>query len=300
MRRAHGIRLATSIVLGLLAVPAPAKADRFGDIAFGLGYAGFDLEGSRNVLSGGADFRISRNLVGLPLDFGSYDLTLQGPISFEFSTGGRELSNLEITFQTAMTSRQVSQPLSYVFNADVGGQATQVNGSILIDGSLSLNGFGFYDLQIDYSSRQSVERGGRFSNSEDTFDFDLGPIQVRGNIFADALALITAPAFDAAGAVNPFDSFSGRVALNDALRARGNGIFDLEGSGVDPLADTVARAFASQDREPIAGLDESPGAGARAGAIPEPAILLLMLLGLPFVVRRYRTTSMVAPGTTSR
>ena len=48
-----------------LAWPAPTiRADVFNDIAFGLGYAGFEISGNNNPLSGGVDFLVTNTFVG--------------------------------------------------------------------------------------------------------------------------------------------------------------------------------------------------------------------------------------------
>jgi hypothetical protein len=286
MTRSRLSRIGAALVLALATTATTARADLFRDIGVGLGYAGFNLEGNRNILSGGADFRISRNLVGNTLDFGSADLTVLGPISLELSTGGRWLSNLDINLQTAMTGDLASSPLAYVFNYDVGGQSAEVSGSILIDAGFSMNGFGFYDLELMYSSRQDVQREGRFSDSEDTYDFDVGPINVSGNIFADALALITTPFFEATGHTNPFDSFSGRTQLQKLIEgsddlarqqlAAGDSAFDV------PLSPWSALGMVGEPVPASAGMTDA------AGVVPEPTVLLLMLLGIPMVVRRRR------------
>ena len=292
MTRLRWAGIATAFGLGLAVTASVARADVFRDIAVGLGYAGFELEGDRNILSGGADFRISRNLVGNTLDFGSADLTLQGPISLEFSTGGRALSNLDISFQTAMTGDLASSPLFYEFNSDVGGQSAEVSGSILIDASFSLNGFGFYDLELMYSSRQDVNREGRFSNSEDTYDFDIGPINVSGNIFADVLALITAPLFEATGSFNPFESFSGRTQLQKLIDASGDRARQQLAAGGavtdNALSPLLAVGVVNEPSYGTLSLPASARTTESGVVVPEPTVLLLMLLGVPILMRRRR------------
>jgi hypothetical protein len=289
MTRSRVNLILTAVFVIFAGAPSVVHAGVFRDIGVGLGYAGFNLEGGRNILSGGADFRISRNLVGQTLDFGSADLTLSGPISLEFSTGGRLLSNMDISLQTAMTGNQASSPLGYVLNYDVGGQSTAITGSIFIDANLSLNGFGFYDLELAYSSRQDVERDGRFSNSEDTYDLDIGPINVSGNIFADALALVTAPFFEGTDQTNPFASFSGRTQLQKLIETSSAEAQQQLAAG-DPVDDSLflpltagivdglmKGTLGSPDFTPSVQFD---------GVVPEPTVLLLMILGMPLVMRR--------------
>ncbi len=275
-----------------------AQPDVFRDIPLALGQAGFNLEGSKNPLSGGADFSLNHNFTGNPLDFGAWDLTLLGPISLDFSTGGRQLSQLDIALTTAPNGRIAATPLSYVLNYDVGGQSTRIDGTLLIDAEFSLNAFGFYDFEMRYSLRQDVTRDGRFANDDLTYDSDVGPINVSGNIFADVLGLITQPFFDRTGGFNPFTSFSGRLQLEELLSNSAKSALSGFASGGDPVADdrSVMLAAISPDgsfagpsagfvlSDTVAGIVLNP-----AGVVvPEPTVLLLMLLGIPAVMHRRR------------
>ncbi len=278
--------MAVAAVVAFAASPA-ARAGVFEDLAYGLGYAGFNLEGQHNPLSGGSDLRISRNLLGNSLDFGPGDLQLQGPISLELRTDNRGLFNLDIELQTAMTSDNTSQPLSYIFTYDMGSQQTEIAGNLYIDAGLTVNGFGFYDLELDYSSRQNVVRDGRFSDSEDTYDFDAGPIHVRGNIFADMLAAVTSPFFEAAGTVNPFASFSGSAKLAAAIESSNEEMMAQLAAGVDPFAaDMAPRILVDNGAGQVVGAFD--GTGRANASVPEPTVLVLMLLGIPALARRRR------------
>jgi hypothetical protein len=272
--------------LGL--TPAPARADIWGDIAVALDYANFNLFGQRNYLSGGAEFVVNNQFRGNELDFGSWQMTLDGPVSFGFNTGGRGLSNLEITLQTALTSDQLSEPLDYDVVFDVGGQRSEVAGSVFLDSHLWLNGFGFYELELDYSSRQTITGEGRFNNDQQINDFDVGPIDIRGNIFADLLDLILAPLFG--DNPTPFDSFSGRAQLaklldlshpmNDPIVLKGR-LFDTAlAETVDPFV--LERALNLQTTT-LANLNGTLADQQLGTSIPEPAALVLMLVGAAFV-----------------
>jgi hypothetical protein len=287
-------------VLAALAAPAllsaDAKGDLFRDVGYALGYAGFDIEGSRNHLSGGTDFRIGRNLLGNKLDFGTWDLTMQGPVSLELSTGGRGLSEIDLSFTTAITGDAEATPLSYVLNYDAGSQSTQIKGSLLVDGRFSLNEFGFYDLELTYSSRQNVDNEGRFADSRQMYDSDIGPINVSGNLVTDALALLTNPIFERAGYVNPFASFSGEGSISDLLISSDSSVREELASGSNPVDDELAKLlggtfFGSPTATAVrttASPNQPQGVSATAGAsaVPEPAVLLLMLLGVPAILRR--------------
>lgn len=278
------------VVLLVGGLTTAAQADVLRNVAFGLGYAGFDLEGRRNPLSGQTDFRIGRNLVGNPLDFGLWDLTLQGPISLELSTGGRLFEQVDLAFTTALTADSPAVPLAYALNYGLGGQSAEVNGAVLIDTGLSLNQLGFYDLEFIYSVRQTVSADGESVGDEQTLD--LGPVKISGNIFADVLALLTGPLYERAGQPNPFIDFSGPTSLSGLLSASADIAQQRLAAGGDPveedLSDASAAAKFNAGATPLKSLElNSRFAPAQTGAMaPEPTALLLILAALPLVAAR--------------
>lgn len=275
--------------LAALTAAVPARADLFRDIGLGLSYAGFNVEGRRNPLSQGADVLINNNFIGESFNFGIGELRMQGPVSLQVSAGRRWVDTLDVSLSTALSRDLTPAPLAYSLTADVGGQEMAVTGSVLIDADLSVNGFGFYELNVDYSSRQTVDREGRFSNSSDNYDFDFGPIVVEGNIYADILAVLTAPFFEVTGIFNPFLSFSGREQLKQAMDAS---LAEMRahlaaGAQVDALvlpATIVGPLPLGQSAVTAGALAAQGGA-----VVPEPAVVVLMLLGIPLLlVRRFR------------
>jgi len=313
-----------AVLLVLLTLgTAQSRAGVWDGVATGLGAAGFDIRGGHNVLSGGTDLLITNTFQGRKFDFGATELTLSGPLSLDFSTGGRLLPGVDVALTTAASSDLNATPLSYNLNFDVGGQQSSISGTLLIDGAVSLNRLGWYELNIDTSSRQTVVNDGRFDNGQKTFDFDVGPINVRGNIFADMLAAVTDPFFKAANTQNIFAGFSGQARLKQVLNTRledavtgfAGGVTassrtvqtlspfadlfvlsptDLSAEEVRPsdrqLAEAAVFDHADNARSPshsaLSRFDTT--APAPAGVVPEPSVLLLMLLGVPAILSRRR------------
>ena len=277
-------------------MPMTARAGIWENIPYGLGYAGFNIEGQHNYLSGGNDYRISKfftsELSGNPLDFGTWELTLGGPISIDVSTGGRLIDEIEIHFQTATSSAGVPQPLSYDLACDVCSQASQISGSILIDGDLTINEFGCYDFHLEYSSRQSVEQNGPFDDGDITNDFDIGPIDISGNIYADILALIFDPIFERMEVENPFASFSGQLQLEKAIERISAEQAKQALLAEDLLLDTGSPLTFQPD---VVGLTPAgemamedifsveSGTAAPRGVVPEPSTVLFIILGAPLI-----------------
>lgn len=256
-----------------------SRADTIHNIGTGLYYAGFDIIGEPNPLSGGADLLITQQFSGQVYDFGSAELTLQGPISLGISTGGRILPVFEVSLATAVNSQSESSPLSFSHVTDIGPQARSVSGSTLIDADFSINALGFYDFSLTYSTRRTVQKEGAVNASE-TFDSDVGPLAVSGNIFVDALELLTDPFFEQTGQVNPLSSLSkslidlqdfdlvGLLAMSESDLQELVGMQSESGVLHSPLARTAGQGFAT-------GM-----------VVPEPPVLVLLLVGLPIMIYR--------------
>jgi hypothetical protein len=309
-------RVCWSLLAALpLSVASTTQADMISNVAVGLGAAGFDIRGDRNILSDGFDILVTNSFNGALFDFGVAELVLTGPLSMEVSTSNRLLPSLDIAFTTAIDGRRDASPLRYDFVFDVGGQQTNVTGSILMDANLSINQFGWYDLGVTYSSRQTVDNDGRFSNATIENDFDIGPINVRGNIFADMLAAVTDPFFEATNTPNLFASFSGRERLKQIMADQQSYLSSQAASALSEwssngtlFTDVIGLSNGSASSTPrgnsvfdvgvtdptgfnASGLTHSHAApNSFAGIVPEPTVLLLMLLGIPAILahRRHR------------
>ncbi len=284
---ARKARLVLALSAVLLACQT-ASADILRNILLGLDYAQFNTYAGRNPVSGGGELETSRTFFGETLDMGWSQLTLSGPVEFTFKTGDRGIQTLDISLNTQ------GQPLFYSWVADVGGQSVERTGSLLLDATANVNSFGWYTLEFDYSVRETVTQSGRFNDSETPVELDIGPIDIKGNLFADFLAVITEPIFAALDVENVFASFSGRTQIEEELNRRladslaestpllsGLGFAELLG---DPSVTASSMLTASS-------LDESrtiTEEGTLAIAVPDPATVLLLAAGMPFVWRATR------------
>lgn len=287
MRRS-GFYLTVLAATWLAVGPAPsARGGVWEEVTLGLGRAGFNLGGSRNHASRGADYLITNNFVGNTLNLGIGDLTLLGPLSLSVHSGSRFVDTLDISLRTAVDDGVLrsATPLNYILNFDSGSQTSAITGSLFMDANLSINGFGFYDFDLRYSSRQNVDREGRVTDSSDEYDSDIGPINISGNIYADILGLVTAPFFEASGISNPFESFSGSSKLIDALQNDSLLRVLADGTAGD-MNDLFPYAATIPGSEGVDVFGTGLGTGvdeAFRGIVPEPTVLLLMLAALPLV-----------------
>ncbi len=269
---------------------SPTKADYINDVAFGLGTLGFDIRGDNNPLSGGVNMLITNRFRGEELDFGLGELGFQGPISMQIQTGRRGLPEMEFSFTTAIDNNSSVSPLNYIFNFDVGAQSLALSGSVELDMDLKINALGFYDLGFAYDFSQNTTAEGFIFNSENTPAFTVDPVNVKGHVLADILVILTTPIFDANGTVNPFVQFSGLAQLNNAAAAARNlalseseaSLRVFNGLNPDPLHTLTNPLFSGSNT--TASLQTVPGS--IGAVVPEPTVLVLMLLGLPAIFRR--------------
>jgi len=293
MRRCFWAVAGLAVVLS----PAAVQADVFGDVLLGLDFAGFQYTGQRNPLSGGFDIGAFRNFQNTQLDFGATELTLTGPVGASFTTGGRLVRTLDFNFNLGVPGN----PLQYSYVSDIGANAMTATGSTILGVNGSINQFGWYDMQFQFSNRADINGEGRFTNPDgSTSDFDVGPINIRGNIYADLLAAITDPIFEQSGYENPFASFSGRTQRENALESTVSQLQAKAAAGRNlserEVSHLVTLAMTSQyhgDAVPdLSFLHLTPGTGATGRAVgqtvPEPATLALLLPAAVYLLRRRR------------
>ena len=291
-----GIRFRRALlgaVVTLALAGSAAQAGRVRDVALGLGAAGFNIEGDFNYLNGGLDLLVNRNFIGNPLDFGTWDLAMAGPLSFDVSAGRRLVPGVDIALSTALNADSTVRPLSYAYNADLGIQSQRVEGNMLLDARASFNALGYYNLALEYAADQSVTLEGQLTNATGEGAFAVPRMELSGNVVADLLAAATQPIFDANGSANPFLAFSGESSLaaialdpdQAALRrlASGDTGVGFEAVAILPTGlsfDGVAARLAPFDSVAL------PASVPTSGIVPEPASLVLLLVGVPAVMGR--------------
>lgn len=317
MMRSNGF-IRTACVSVMLALATTAQAGIFNKVARGLDIAGFQIVGFENPVSQSASVAAGANFQGNTIDFGDFDLTLVGPVTLMFESGGRRIPTLEVSISSGLLdinpngvfTAGAPQSLLYVANFDSGLNTTNITGNTLFDARFSLNAFGSYDLRLQLSNRSTTTQIGRFDDVDPIdLDFDLGPINIEGNLIADLLATVTDPIFQATGFENVFASFSGRTdreakvrEVVQRLRAKIDDggtltsdefslltglatVADLLGDDVPDLS-FVSDAF--EEGRVDVGSDSAQASG-NPVQIPEPATLALLGLGiLPLLRRRAR------------
>lgn len=194
--------LATSCVL---LCAGTAQAELYKDIARGLALFDFGFSGERNLLGDGITVNANAFWNNRRFDFGIADLTLTGALRGSAGYTMRGIPKVDFSLNSA------GSPLSYTFNINNGIQDVTATGSALINIDTTINALGFYDASVQISNRGDFATDGFLVVDSGTLDYDIGPINISGNILIDAAAALTEPFFAAAGTENPFSKLTGRA-----------------------------------------------------------------------------------------
>jgi len=297
----RGKMIAVMILAGTLVPTAIARADLQKNLLIGLNLFDYQFNMQKNVLGNGWDFDASAFYGGQTYRMGFADLTLSGATSN--ISAGYTLRGIP----SARFSLVTNAPVNYTLNANYGFQDFVAEGSVLVDIETSVNALGFYDQTFVISNRGEYTTDGFGPTDAGTLDFDVGPIVISGNIFADMLAAFTEPFFAASGTENLFAKFSQRATkvtsvtdTIEALTAQAAVGQTLSEDQVGTLVNnTIVAAMLGQEpssnlfndvlltpealSEVAASQREAPGA-----EVPEPSTIALMGLALLTCYPRYR------------
>ncbi len=123
-------------------------------------------------------------------------------VFFEAQTGQRAFNVFSAISTFAPT------PVNYTVSFNAGVQDFEWTGNAFIDMGGRVNALGFYDFDLRMTNVGNYEAGGLLVQDEQVTDFDVGPINVSGNILFDAVAGLL-QADGATGAAVPPRIFSG-------------------------------------------------------------------------------------------
>ena len=282
-----------AVGFGLLSLPAAVNAGGvLGGVVQGFELFDYNFSGERNLLGNGWTINANAFYNNRTFDFGNADLTLSGVSNISAGYTLRGIPALTLRADSGST------PMIYDFKINTGVQDFQATGSVLYSIESEINALGFYDTQMQISNRGTYRADGMGIEDRGTLDYDIGPIDMSGNLFADAVAAITQPFFTAAGQENPFSKFSAQAARTaelksdvEELRARIEAGELLSDDDMAKLVnDTIASALLSGE-----SINQNLFDGMFSGdtavsfnlqAVPEPASALLLILGTAALRRR--------------
>jgi hypothetical protein len=111
-----------------------------------------------------------------------YSTRLLPEVFFDAQTGQQTFN------QFSGISTFAPSPLHYTVTLNTGIQDFEWEGNALLDAHGRMNALGFYDFQMRFTNVGNSQASGTFIQDEQVTDFDLGPINVSGNIFFDGVA----------------------------------------------------------------------------------------------------------------
>lgn len=310
------------VVLALAAVPVGADG-LFRDIFHGLDLAvtpsgspvttlanGLRVNGARtgrvrvvpNRLGDGYRLELDRTFgaddTGRPeiFDAGPYELQLDGSIQSTLGFTRRNFFGNDHTHNSFFIgSGNIGiANLNYELRETSGAQDITLRGTLNASGRIEVNQLGFYTLSLNVSNTNSeLEMDGVVVGGDTDTDYDIGPINVKGNVFFDVVVASLA-------ALGVDTSALEKVFPNSPIDAITRNIRDSLAGQMGVLGeDAAAKSLATASLLPGDGVGPVPSFGhllavdplatAQGPAgVPEPASIALVLLGLAAVGRAAR------------
>jgi hypothetical protein len=152
---------------------------------------GWDLEFDRQF---GTDSR------GRPevLDLGAFEVELSGATqaTLGYTKRGMFIGTADWSINN----------LNYSIRGKTGAQNFELSGLLVGTGTMEVNQFGFYTMDLNVSNQNSeLTLDGLLVDDTESGDFDIGPISVEGNLFFDgAMALLQSMGVDTSSLTSAF------------------------------------------------------------------------------------------------
>lgn len=303
----RGIHIALAVAVATFTVDASAQF--FRDVFRGLQFAttpigpvfqtadGAIVNGARlgrirfeeNQFGDGWEVLIDRNFgpdsTGRPeiFDLGPLELELAGQTNttLGFTRNGFLIGSLD----------QVFNNVGYRLAVTTGAADATVTGVLNIGNSIDINQFGFYEAVVNVSNDSSSLIVDTLDDDfTEELDFDIGPINVRGNIFLDGFVLLLNNlGFDTSG-IEDLTGRSGIAELTRELEAAVQDAAFVAGEQLDFSDTLIADASFSVELDPAhfdsLGSDVD-GSQLQVQAVPEAGTSgMLLVLTLLFLRRR--------------
>jgi hypothetical protein len=208
------------------------------------------------------------------LDLGMYELELSGATTATLGFTRRGLTIADADF--------AASSLAYSLRAKTGIQDAELSGTLDVQNSLEINRLGFYTLNMNVKNANSkLTLDGVVVNDEQTKNFDIGPISVKGNIYFDGLvALLSTLGVDTTALQkmspkSPIDLISGALQqqMNQLKLSSLVAGIQVTADGQLPPAPAV---FVTPSVQPATATVAQDNSGS---LVPEPGTLFLLASG---------------------
>jgi len=287
------VSLAALLVLAVTSIPG-APGGLFDDI-----YRGLEIYST--PLGGPSGQRVGRLRV-VPHRLGQ-GYTVELDRSFGADGGGRPevfdlgAMELELSGQTAATLGYTSRGfligngqfnannLAYTLRGKTGAQDFALAGTLAVQGSLEVNQLGFYTGQLEVNNtNSSLTVDGVLARGDESTNFDIGPISVKGNIYYDALISVLGALGVDTTTLEQLSPKSPVDVIVDAVQRQMPNLTQV--AGAQFTADTQLPPVPPSlgvNSIPLAPVEPAGrsmvNADAGGGLVPEPSTLLLASLG---------------------
>ena len=247
-----------------------------------------------NTLGDGYRLEFDRNFgtdtFGRPevYDLGNMELELRGRIATTAQFTSRGL--------VTGTADVLANNLVYSLRGKTGLQDFELAGTLSMDNAVEVNQLGFYTMTVDVTNANSelTVDGNLVTGIEDTA-FDIGPVNVRGNVFVDiGIALLGSFGVDTTALEqmfpgSPIDRVVDEIQSTLQTQATAFTAKDLTLSEFGPTqilptsAQSVAVAGTQYEWSPASA---DPFVDGSSTVIPEPTALALLAIGALLLTRR--------------
>jgi hypothetical protein len=219
------------------------------------------------------------------------ELTLSG--STQFTAGYEDFAS---KFKTGFADLSISN-LTYALKTTNGAEDVKLTGTLNVAGNLRINQLGFYDVTLQVSNSNSTATvNGIATDQTESTNFDVGPIVIQGNIFADAaVSLLAALGVDTSQystlfPKSPADQITAAIQDNlQSASAAANGTAVAGATDENPLAPLLLQTVLGGNQDAAAALTQglvdgslhgdSSGRTTPTAPLPEPGTLVLLILG---------------------
>lgn len=208
------------------------------------------------------------------LDLGAYSLELNGATAFtgSYTTRGVPVGNFEGSISN----------LNYIMRADTGAQDFELRGTLNGGTALQINAAGFYTARINLTNQvSSLTADGLIVDGNVPTNFDIGPINVKGNIYFDLISSLLGAAGVDTTTINQLFPKSPADQIGASLQQSLDKLLSLR------LAEEQTAML--RENAPLDLSTATPGGtltAAPGGQIPEPAVLGGLATCLLFLLRR--------------
>ncbi len=213
------------------------------------------------------------------IDLGMYELQLAGAVQSTLSYTNRGWLIGNGTF--------LANNLNYSLRTKSGLQDVELFGRLNSSTSLEIDEFGFYRLNMDIGNSNSQLRvDGVLIEGSDSTNWDIGPINIKGNIYFDLIVALLGTLGADTTALEQLFPYSPIDRIVDEIQSQ---LFP-------PSLIADLSVLAAGETAPLSGLETAtvPDLGlaardpATASLVPEPGTLLLFCLGAVFLRARQR------------